>query len=151
RILPAQERIALAIGTVGDVVEMTRPVNYRSIRPVGSDDLFGIIGEGVDVERYAIIEDAIAGAKDRLLVGEWSPRQPGARRDAEGFGDPLPLHAQAEIEGQFRRHNPVILAEADQFEVFAIERMAAREFDPSQAIALRIQDVDGPGDKFAFV
>ena len=101
--------------------------------------------EGVNFQRHAIVEDAIARLQHGVLPAEWRPRQARPGSDTEGLGDALAFQARAEIERQAWRDRPVILREEGRFHIVMAVGAAAREIDALEQCARGIFNFDRTG------
>src|SRR5271157_4649057 len=107
------------------------------------EDLPGVAGEAVDIERHAVVEPAEAGMNDGGGAGKGGPGNAGAGREAEGFGELLRLGAHTEIEGQARREDPVILGEQGVAEIGYLKWRSGSEGDVLNQLAGCVQYIDG--------
>ena len=139
------ERQLAALGAVCDVSEAARAINDLAVRAIGRHHLFRVAIEGIDRQRHTIIEQAVAAANHCVGVVERGDGDACARRDANRFGDPLPVEARAEVNREPRVGDPVILREEACLKVRAVEDLAAAdELCATDESPARINDVDGP-------
>src|SRR5215470_4717812 len=82
RVVAHDEGRVVGRDSINYVGESARPVNNHAARAVSRDHLFWDSFEGVDVERNAVVEEAVTATQHRALIAERRPGQSGARRDA---------------------------------------------------------------------
>ena len=134
-------------GVTGEVQIGDRRSEHAAIWRVVRYDTLRETIEGINSQRDAIVEDAVACLEHGVCAAKGRPREARPRRDPEGFRNALPLQARPEIERQTMREvgskRPVILGENRGFNIVVAVRAAAGEVDGLKELPRSVLDVDG--------
>src|ERR1035438_1944679 len=128
------ESVLEEVGSGGDIPR---------IGVVVCEDLPGVAGEPVDIERDAVVEPAEAGVDDGGGAGDGGPGNADAGGEAEGFGEFLRLGAHTEVNGQAGSENPVVVGEQGVAEIGYFKGGSGGEGDVLNQLAGGVEDVNG--------
>ena len=103
------------VGTEVSVSPCGPRVNTRTCRQ---------FGEGGDVQRHAVVEQAASGLEQRPAVASQCKRDPAARSRVSGIGDRIAVEPQPEVDLDPLGGTPLIAGEPGEF--ILIDRKASR-------------------------
>ncbi len=117
------------------------PGRDLAVGAVHGDVLVRVFIEAVDVQGDAVEKQPVSGLDQGACMGKRAPRNARPRRHAERFRHVLRFGAHAEIQGQPRRNNPMVLSVKGVLDIRDLKRVAPGEVDAFDPLFHRSQDV----------